>query len=338
VSNLAPDRLDAAPDVIAAPPDVPSVPSLAHLGTAGVAAGPVRELHPGREVVLGESTRVRRLLPSLHRRLVGAWCFVDHYGPDDVSGTAGMVVPPHPHIGLQTVSWLLTGRVHHRDSLGNDAHIAPGELGLMTAGRGIAHAEHSPTPHPALLHGVQLWVALPSASKAVQPAWQHSAALPSFDDGGLQTTVILGTLAGQTSPGAAYSPLVGAALTARAGASTELPVEPDFEYSALVMSGDVTVDGVPLGVGAMLYLGTGRRRLAIAASADAEVLLLGGQPFEEKIVMWWNFVASDGEEIVQARRDWEDGTRFGAVPDAGAPLAAPPLPDGVRLKPGGATR
>src|SRR3954464_15026640 len=147
-------------------------------GLADVAPRPVQEIFAGKKVALGESTEVWRLLPHPGRGVVGAWCFVDHYGPDDIASGPGMQVPPHPHIGLQTVSWLLSGEVHHRDSLGSDQLIRPGELGLMTAGAAIAHAEQSPVPHPALLHGVQLWVALPDASRATTPFWEHHAELP----------------------------------------------------------------------------------------------------------------------------------------------------------------
>src|ERR1700712_904799 len=142
-------------------------------GLAATSAGPALDVLPGKEVLLGESTRVRRLLPTLGRRLVGAWAFVDHYGPDDVASAAGMQVAPHPHTGLQTVSWLLEGAVHHRDSLGSDALIRPGELGLMTAGHAITHAEYSPVPHPELLHGVQLWVALPAGARDGAASWEH---------------------------------------------------------------------------------------------------------------------------------------------------------------------
>src|SRR3954471_14090278 len=147
-------------------------------GLEGTTAGPALDLLPGREGQLGESTRVRRLLPALGRRLVGAWAFVDHYGPDDISSSPGMQVAPHPHTGLQTVSWLLEGEVHHRDSLGSDAHIPPGELALMTAGHGIAHSEQSPAAHPRLLHGAQLWVVLPDASRDVPPTFEHHGTLP----------------------------------------------------------------------------------------------------------------------------------------------------------------
>jgi quercetin 2,3-dioxygenase len=307
-------------------------------GRAAVAADPVHELFAGRAVALGESTVVRRLLPNLGRRLVGPWCFIDHYGPDDIANQPGMTVPPHPHIGLQTVSWLLAGEVHHRDSLGSDQVIRPGELGLMTAGRGIAHAEHSPVPHPALLHGVQLWIALPDGARQTDPAWEHHASAPVVAQSGMTVTVILGELAGATSPArTTYSPVVGADIALSGPASPMLPLEPDFEYAAIATSGVVTVDGVEISPGAMLYLGCGRRDLRLSSDADARLLLLGGEPFAEQIVMWWNFVARTGEEIAAARELWMSGTEFGVVADADDPLPAPELPPGT-LKPGGSVR
>ncbi|MQS40027.1 pirin family protein, partial [Streptomyces katsurahamanus] len=130
-------------------------------------------------VQLGESTEVRRLLPNLGRRMVGAWAFVDHYGPDDIADEPGMQVPPHPHMGLQTVSWLHEGEVLHRDSTGSLATIRPRELGLMTSGRAISHSEESPRPHARFLHGAQLWVALPDAHRGVEPHFQHYTELPT---------------------------------------------------------------------------------------------------------------------------------------------------------------
>lgn len=306
-------------------------------GRAQVAAEPVHELFKGREVSLGGSTVVRRLLPNLGRRLIGPWCFVDHYGPDDIANQEGMGVPPHPHIGLQTVSWLLDGEVHHRDSLGNDQLIGPGELGLMTAGRGIAHAEHSPMPHPALLHGVQLWVALPEAARTTAPGWEHHSQLPIVTDSGMTATVIRGELAGANAPGRSYSPIVGADVALAGPGNALLPLEPDFEYAVLTMSGALDVDGVTLTPGAMLYLGCGRRDLRLSSEVGARVLLLGGEPFAEQIVMWWNFVARTGEEIATAREQWSAGDLFGTVSDSGDPLPAPPLPPGT-LKPGGSAR
>jgi redox-sensitive bicupin YhaK (pirin superfamily) len=314
-------------------------PSLSRCGgLTEVAPRPVHEVFAGKEVVLGESTVVRRLLPNLGRRLVGAWCFVDHYGPDDIATIPGMQVPPHPHMGLQTVSWLLSGEVHHRDSLGSDQLIRPGELGLMTAGNAITHAEQSPVPHPAQLHGVQLWVALPDAARSTAPVWSHHADLPVIADPGTSVQVIMGSLAGATSPGTTHTPLVGADIRIDAGRETLLPLEPEFEHAVLVMSGSVDVDGVPLTPGTMLYLGCARRDLRLSSADGARVLLLGGVPFEEQIVMWWNFVGRSNDEIVAARSDWMHGDRFGDVAGFGGyRLPAPELPGG-RLKPGGAVR
>ena len=308
-------------------------------GLDATVAGPALDLLPGKEVLLGESTRVRRLLPTLGRRLVGAWAFVDHYGPDDVSAGAGMQVAPHPHTGLQTVSWLLEGAVHHRDSLGSDVEVGPGQLALMTAGHGIAHAEQSPLEHPRFLHGAQLWVALPDASREIAPAFEHHATLPGWTSDGLTTTVLMGSFGGATSPGTAYTPLVGVDLALAAGADVELPVEPDFEYGLLASSGTATVEGAPLDRGAMLYLGTGRRTLRVTAAEPTRLLLLGGEPFEEQLVMWWNFVGRSGEEIADYAEQWNaESARFGAVLGYdGERLEAPPLPP-VPMKPRGRQR
>ncbi|MDL4815835.1 pirin family protein [Actinomadura opuntiae] len=307
-------------------------------GRDDVAGGPVHEMLPPRRVPLGESTFVRRLLPSLGRRMVGAWCFVDHYGPDDIAGEPGMQVPPHPHIGLQTVSWLHAGEVLHRDSLGSLQTVRPRELGLMTAGRAIAHSEESPREHAPTLHGAQLWVALPDAHRHTDPAFEHHADLPVVRGPGFDGTVILGELDGAVSPGTVFSPIVGADIALADGADVRLPVEPDFEYAVLTMSGVTDVDGVRAEPGSMVYLGCGRRELRLRADGASGLVLLGGEPFAEKLVMWWNFVARSGEEVRRAREDWTSGERFGAVHGYdGPPLAAPALPD-VPLKPRGRVR
>ncbi|MCX4585486.1 pirin family protein [Streptomyces sp. NBC_01481] len=307
-------------------------------GRGFVVAEPVRELLSPRRVQLGESTVVRRLLPNLGRRMVGAWAFVDHYGPDDIADEPGMQVPPHPHMGLQTVSWLHDGEVLHRDSTGSLATVRPRELGLMTSGRAISHSEESPKPHARFLHGAQLWVALPDEHRNVEPHFQHHTDLPTVTAPGLSATVILGELAGAASPGTTYTPLVGADLALARGAELNLPLVPDFEYAVLAMSGEAHVDGVPVLPGSMLYLGCGRTELPLRAESDAGLMLLGGEPFEEEIVMWWNFVGRSHEEIEQARTDWMTGSRFGEVKGyGGGPLAAPELP-AVALKPRGRVR
>lgn len=307
-------------------------------GRGFVVAEPVRELLSPRRVQLGESTEVRRLLPNLGRRMVGAFAFVDHYGPDDIADEPGMRVPPHPHMGLQTVSWLHDGEVLHRDSLGSLQTVRPRELGLMTSGRAISHSEESPRPHARLLHGAQLWVALPDEHRDTAPHFEHHGALPTVTAPGLTATVILGDLDGATSPGTTYTPLTAADLTLTAGAGLRLPLDPDFEYAVLAMSGEAAVDGVPVLPGSMLYLGCGRTELPLRAVTDAGLMLLGGEPFEEEIVMWWNFIGRSGDEIVVAREDWIKGTRFGEVHGyAGPRLAAPDLPP-TPLKPRGRAR
>lgn len=307
-------------------------------GRQDVSARPVHELLTGRSVQLGESTKVHRLLPNLGRRMVGAWCFVDQYGPDDIADGPGMQVPPHPHMGLQTVSWLHDGEVLHRDSLGSLQTVRPYQLGLMTAGRAIAHSEESPAHHPAVLHGAQLWVALPDAHRDTAPGFEHHPDLPVVTAPGLRATLILGELDGAASPGTTFSPLMGADLMLGAGARTDLPLDPDFEYAVLAMDGVTQVDGVPVQAGEMLYLGCGRRQLPLRAEAAGSLMLLGGEPFEEQIVMWWNFVGRTGEEVARARQDWMTGDRFGEVHGyAGERLRAPELP-ATPLKPRGRVR
>jgi redox-sensitive bicupin YhaK (pirin superfamily) len=307
-------------------------------GRGFVVAEPVRELLSPRTVKLGESTEVRRLLPNLGRRMVGAWCFVDHYGPDDIADEPGMQVPPHPHMGLQTVSWLHQGEVLHRDSTGSLQTIRPRELGLMTSGRAISHSEESPKPHARFLHGAQLWVALPDSHRHTDPHFEHHAELPVVAASGLTATLILGSLDGAASPGTTYTPIVGADLTLARGADVRLPQERDFEYAVLSMSGETHVDGVPVLPGSMLYLGCGRTELPLRAESEASVMLLGGEPFEEELIMFWNWIGRTQEEIVQARRDWMEGRRFGEVKGyEGDPLPAPELPP-VPLKPRGRVR
>ncbi|MBI4901308.1 MAG: pirin family protein, partial [Actinobacteria bacterium] len=196
-----------------------------------------KDVHLGGE----DALRVRRTLPSLRRSFVGAWCFVDHYGPE--RGVC-MDVPPHPHTGLQTVSWLFEGEVEHRDSAGVHSMVRPGEVNLMTSGHGIAHSEVS-TPERDLLHGVQLWVVLPEASKDVVREFQHH--VPDLIDAqGVRARLLVGTLGGVTSPVRTETPLLGAEVVLAPGTTWEVGVEPGFEHGVLVDTGQVDVDGVRL--------------------------------------------------------------------------------------------
>jgi quercetin 2,3-dioxygenase len=290
------------------------------------------ELTAAREARVGDMT-VRRLLPLRLRRSVGAWCFVDHYGPMSVDGVAGMQVPPHPHLGLQTVTWLLAGNVLHRDSLGSEQMIRPGQLNLMTAGRGIAHAEESPAEHDPSLHGVQLWVALPDADRQVAPAFEHHAELPGATLGGFAITVFMGELAGARSPATAFSAIVGAELTASGHARASLPLDAGFEHIVFVAAGAAQVGGTELGPGQLLYLGPGRDRAEVAAPSGSRLFLLGGVPLGEPLLMWWNFVARTPEEIAAAVTGWRED-RFGAVGGyRGEPLPAPPLDAALLRRP-----
>jgi redox-sensitive bicupin YhaK (pirin superfamily) len=282
------------------------------------------ELTAAREARVGEMA-VRRLLPLRSRRSVGAWCFVDHYGPMSVDGTAGMQVPPHPHIGLQTVTWLIAGDVLHTDSLGSEQLIRPGQLNLMTTGRGIAHAEVTPAEHDPALHGVQLWVALPDGSRQVEPAFAHHAELPAVGIRGFDMTVFIGSLGGARSPARVLSEIVGAELIAGRDARGVVPLQPEHEHVIFAVLGPAEVAGTALRPGSLLYLGIGRDQAEIAAPEGSRLILLGGVPFAERLLMWWNFVARTPEEIEAAVADWRAG-RFGTVADYdGEPMAAPPL-------------
>jgi quercetin 2,3-dioxygenase len=303
------------------------------------ADGPVRESGPPAghtELTTARLARVgdidvRRLLPLRRRRSVGAWCFVDHYGPMSVDGVAGMQVPPHPHIGLQTVTWLIEGNVLHRDSLGSEQMIRPGQLNLMTAGRGIAHSEQSPAEHDPGLHGVQLWLALPDADRHVAPVFEHHTQLPALGIGGFEITVFAGSLAGTTSPARVFSQLVGAEISAAGDAGGLIPLEPGHEHVLFATRGPAAADQIPLAPGGLLYLRAGRDAVRLAAQAGTRLFLLGGEPLGETLLMWWNFVGRTPEDIIEAARAWPEGQRFGYVPGyRGAPLAAPPL-DPVRL-------
>ncbi|MEE1930535.1 pirin family protein [Streptomyces sp. TRM 70351] len=287
----------------------------------------------GHDVPLGRYTTVRRLLPHRRRRMVGAWCFVDHFGPDDVSGRPGMQIAPHPHTGLQTVTWLADGEILHADSLGSVQPIVPGQLNLMTSGHGIAHSEQSPPDHPPVMHGLQLWVALPEEARHGPPRFEHHAALPVLREGGASVTVVVGEVDGQRSPARVHSPLLGAEVRFGRAGGLVVPVEPGFETAALVMRGSARIAGSTLEPGALLYLGRGRPGIEVEAAAGARVFLLGGEPFAEPLVMWWNFVGRTHEEIVRARADWAAGAaRFGTVTACEEePLPAPAMPT-VRLK------
>lgn len=301
-----------------------------------------------REVPLGglRPMTVRRTLPQRRRSMIGAWSYLDHFGPDDVAETGGMLVPPHPHIGVQSVTWLFAGEIEHRDSAGNHALVRPGEVNLMTAGRGVCHSEVS-TDATGLLHGVQLWVALPAGARHCDPAFDHHLPTPVRGPG-WEARVFMGSAFGTRSPVRTFTPLLGAEVMLAPGATLELAVDPEFEHGVLVDVGQVSIGDEKVEAGDLAYVAPGEHRLQLLCHDEARVLLLGGPPFEEPVVMWWNFIGRGHEEIVAARLEWQrqvtrdgelvaDATeategRFGVVSQHLPPIAAPEMP-GVRLRP-----
>jgi len=242
---------------------------------------------------------VRRALPLHQRRLVGPWCFLDRYGPLSFTEGKPMDVGPHPHIGLQTVSYLLEGEVIHHDSLGNESLLQPGAVNLMMSGRGIAHAEETPRGSAGRLSGVQLWIAMPEETQTsfeYRDELRHAGAMTLFVD---TPTHIGGDIAIDTA--------------------ATLPLNRNFEHALLVLDGSAELEKQPLTPDLLYYLGTGRDEMTIATRDHARILIVGGEPFRGSILMWWNFVARTHEELVAARDDWERHERFGDVRGAEAP-------------------
>lgn len=303
---------------------------------AGERPGPRALVLEAREVPLGglRSMSVRRSLPQRELTTVGAWCFLDRFGPERVR----MRVEPHPHMGLQTVTWLLRGEVRHRDSLGSDAVLRPGALNLMTSGAGIAHSEYSLGDDEADLDAVQLWVALPEDARNGAAGFESHQTLPTLDLGGATATVIMGELAGLISPASTFTPIVGAQIVVEPGATASVPLDPAWEHALVPVGGDIAISGAEGALAApprdgLLHLGTDRDAVALSSDTGGTVLLLGGEPFADDLVMWWNFVGRDHAEIEQARLDWEGrSARFGEVLGHTARVPAPPLPH-VRLRP-----
>lgn len=279
------------------------------------------ELLPSREARVGE-LRVRRALPRRARRTVGAWCFADHMGPAPATGEGGFGIGPHPHIGLQTVTWLVSGEGLHRDSLGTEQVVRPGELSLMTAGRGVAHAEEPTGKVQGKLQGIQLWVAQPDETRQTDPAFEHHPQLPATELDAALATVIVGDFAGQVSPARRDTDHVGVDLTLRPG-RTVLPLRPAYEHALIVLYGALSIDTTVVGPGHLAYLGARRDDIALSPDVDTKALLLGGVPFAEPILMWWNFVARTTDEINAVYEQWQSGDDRLRVRSSLPPIPAP---------------
>ena len=270
---------------------------------------------------------VARAIPVKERRTIGPWCFLDHIGPTRFApDAAGLDVGPHPHIGLQTFTWMLAGEILHRDSLGHEQVIRPGQVNLMTAGHGIAHTEESVTGHPDL-HAAQLWIALPEADKNTQPRFDHYPVLPSWQEGGTTFTLLIGDYQAHHAPTLSFSPILGLDLHSHQDQRLRLSLNPEFEHGLFALQGQVNIAGEPLAPEQLIYLPPGVQSLEVELATGARLLLIGGEPLAQPLQIWWNFVSFDREDIRTAAEDWEHGhSRFGKVVGYPGPrLVAPPL-------------
>ncbi len=293
-------------------------------GVGMTAPEPVFEVITARQADLGEGMLMRRLLPSRGRRTVGAWCFMDHFGP---TNTGGMRMGPHPHMGMQSMTWLFEGEVMHYDSLGNEATVRPGQLNIMRSGVGMAHAERTPAPHSGNFHGIQLWIAQPDWARHGQPAFDHFSSLPRLVMGDAQAMVFMGSIEGETSPAYAETPLVGAELLLQPRGVVRIPLQHTFENALAIIQGSVVVNGKEVLPGSIVYLGAQRDSVIVKTYAGARMILLGGEPFEEQLFMWWNFVGRNRDEIELAAKEWNAGSAFGEVAPMGLPrIVAPDFP------------
>jgi hypothetical protein len=297
------------------------------------AGHPQLDAYPNHEVNLG-ALSVARALPIRDRRLVGPWCFLDRFGPVTFRDGKPMDVAPHPHIGLQTVTWLHEGEVVHDDSLGCQSVLRPGGVNVMTSGAGIAHAEQTPRDNTGRLDGAQLWTALPDDCRHMTARFASVTEVPTIERSSGLVKIFAGEMDGVASPAPYFSALLGADVQVHQGHAMMLPLNPTYEHAILVMSGDCALDGDRLEPRMLYYLGTTRSAAGFSSRGGGRVLLIGGPPFPEAILMWWNFVARTPDEITQACADWEGHRRFGEVKGYDGPrLSAPPLKRFARPNP-----
>ncbi|CAI0740109.1 pirin family protein [Serratia ficaria] len=271
---------------------------------------------------------IARALPTRERRTVGAWCFLDHAGPTVFNGDdPGMDVGPHPHTGLQTFTWMIEGEVLHRDSLGSEQLIRPGQVNLMTAGRGIAHTEQS-AGKQRRLHAAQLWIALPAEHADMAPRFDHYPDLPQWLDGNVNHRLLVGEFGQYRSPVFTLSPIIALDLEWQADGDLQLPLNNNYEIGLLPLIGAFELNDEKFSPDEFAYLGMNINSIGLKAAKGSRGLLIGGVPLNEEILIWWNFVGHTREEIIQAQRDWEQGnSRFPEVNGySGGRMTAPRLP------------
>lgn len=270
---------------------------------------------------------IARLLPVRERRMIGAWCFLDHLGPISFAPGQGMHVGAHPHTRLQTFTWMIEGEILHRDSLGSEQIIRPAQVNLMTAGHGISHTEDSVTTG-ARLHAAQLWIALPHAVAEQAPSFTHYAQVPQWQTQGCQWSLMAGSYGDRVAPTQLFSPLLGLEVVSDAGADLHLDLRADFEYGLCALTGGFSCEEAHFAMDELAYLAPGRTNMQLQLQAHTRLLVIGGAPFIEPITMWWNFVGPDMASIRQYAAAWQaQDSRFGTVPGGqDRRLPAPALP------------
>ena len=275
--------------------------------------------------------RVHRSLPQRDLRMIGPWCFLDHFGPVAAADYAQFDVAPHPHIGLQTITWLFSGQLLHQDSLGYEQPLRAEQLNLMTAGNGISHVEVADAQVSDPLHGLQLWAALPQADEQTSPRFDHYQQLPQFALGEASATLIMGDYQSEQrsyhSPALQFQPIFALQLRTPRVAVSRLRLQREFEYGIYVVDGRLDCAGKTVRAHELINLGGDRDELVLELAADTTLLVLGGEPYESPVQMWWNFVSSDKQRIVRAQQEWNAGhARFGKVSAyRGERLLAPEL-------------
>jgi hypothetical protein len=284
---------------------------------AASADGPVEQVVVPRSSDLGDGFTVQRALPSAGKRMVGPFVFFDQMGPTVLTRGRGLDVRPHPHIGLATVTYLFTGEILHRDSLGTVQPIRPGAVNWMTAGRGIVHSERTPpelrevdTP----VFGIQSWLALPGEHQEVAPSFTHHASeeLPVIEDDGAHVRLIAGSLYGERAPVQTWSETIYADVTLSQDAAVEVPAMYE-ERAVYIVEGNVLIERAVFEPGRLVVLKPGRPVTVSASAGHVRLMLLGGAPMDGPRHVWWNFVSNSSERIEQAKADWQAG-RFDSVP------------------------
>lgn len=288
------------------------------------------EVREGRSTTIGELAIVR-VLPTKNRRTIGPWCFVDLMQADDVERPPPLEIGPHPHIGLATVTWLFSGSALHTDSLGTEQLIRPGQLNLMTASHGIAHAEEGvdtgSTWEQTGTMGVQMWLAQTESTRHGASGFQHLSQLPETEVGAAVARVLIGRLGDAVSPAEFAHPTIGLDITLNG--PTAFPTDARFEHAVIPVDKPIRVDQDIVEPGALAIVPPGRAQIGLTArSSPARLMLLGGKPLGDRVKMWWNFVARTTDELTDAWRDWQTGNedRFGPVPSALDRMEAPTPP------------